>query len=198
MAINGVITKKLVTGITLRSQKPQDPICEPCLAGKMHANPFLASNNRASSPLKLIHSDVHDVNQHTFTGYRYWVTFIDDYSQYKFVFPIKKKSEVLQTFKNFKVYTENQSGCRVKTLHDDKGGEHMSNEFNQFTTSCGIACQHTVRNHPQQNRVVEQANCLLSDRIAAMLNESVMPKIFWGKCLAALVHTWNRSPSKTM
>ena len=32
----------------------------------------------------------------------------------------------------------------------------------------------------------------------AMLNESGMPKIFWGECLAALVHTWNRSPSKTM
>src|SRR5882724_7136360 len=30
-----------------------------------------------------------------------------------------------------------------------------------------------------------------------MLNESGMPEIFWGECLAALVHTWNRSPSKT-
>jgi len=144
MAINEAITKKIVTGITLQSQKPQDPICKPCLAGKMHANPFLASNNQALSPLELIHSYVHDVNQHTFTGYRYWVTFIDDYSRYKFVFPIKKKSEVLQTFKNFKVYAENQSGHHIKTLCDDKGGQYMSNEFDQFTTSCGITHQHTV------------------------------------------------------
>jgi len=63
---------------------------------------------------------------------------------------------------------------------------------------CGITCQHTVQNRPQQNGVAEQANQLLSDRITAMMNKSGMPKIFWGECLAALVHTWNRSPSKTM
>jgi len=80
VGINQAITQKLVTGISLESKKPQDPICEPCLAGKMHANPFPASNNHASTPLELIHSDVHDVGHHTFTGYRYWVTFIDDYS----------------------------------------------------------------------------------------------------------------------
>jgi len=31
-----------------------------------------------------------------------------------------------------------------------------------------------------------------------MLNKSGMPEVFWGECLAALIHTWNRSPSKTM
>ena len=31
-----------------------------------------------------------------------------------------------------------------------------------------------------------------------MLDKSGMPKIFWGQFLAMLVHTWNRSQSKTM
>ena len=122
---------------------------------KMHANPFTTSSNRMSAPLKLVHSDVHDMNHHTFTGYRYWVTFIDDYSCYGFIYLFKRKSEVLQAFKNFKTYAENQSGHSVKALHDDKGGEYMSNEFNQFTDLCGIACQHTVRKCPQQNGVAE-------------------------------------------
>src|SRR5882724_203261 len=30
-----------------------------------------------------------------------------------------------------------------------------------------------------------------------MLNESGLPKIFWGKCLTALVHIWNRCPTKS-
>jgi len=184
-------------GLILESKKPQDPICEPCLAGKMHANPFPVSNNRMSTPLELVHSDVHDVNHHTFTSYRYWVTFIDDYSRYWFVFPIKRKSEVLQAFKNFKAYAETQSGHRIKTLRDDKGGEYMSNEFHQFTDLCGIARQHTVQNRPQQNGVAERANRSISERITAMLNESGLPKTFWGECLAALVHIWNRCPSRT-
>src|SRR5882724_4830216 len=49
--INQVITWKLVTGISLESKKLQYPICEPCLAGKMHANSFPASNNHVSAPL---------------------------------------------------------------------------------------------------------------------------------------------------
>jgi len=156
--INEAITRKLVTGITLQSQKLQDPVCELCLARKMHAKPFPVLSNCMSNPLELIHSDVQDINHNTFTGYRYWVTFIDNFSQYKFVFPIKKKSEVFQAFKNFKAYAKNQSGHHVKALHDDKGGEYMSNEFHQLMTSCRIACQHTTRNCPQQNRVSEQVN----------------------------------------
>ena len=90
--INEAITRKFVTGITLQSQKLQDPVCEPCLARKMHAKPSPSSSNHISNPLELVHSDVHDVSHNTFMGYRYWVTFIDDFSQYKFIFPIRKKS----------------------------------------------------------------------------------------------------------
>jgi len=90
--INDAITRKLITAITLQSPKLQHPVCEPCLARKMHAKPFPASSNHMSNPLEFIHSDVHDVSHNTFMGYRYWVTFIDDFSQYKFIFPIRKKS----------------------------------------------------------------------------------------------------------
>jgi len=36
--------KKLVIGMTLDSLAAPDPICEPCLAGKMHANPLFRSH----------------------------------------------------------------------------------------------------------------------------------------------------------
>jgi len=60
------------------------------------------------------------------------------------MFPINRKSEVLQAFKNFKAYAETQLGHHIKALHDDKGGKYMSNKFHQFTGVCGIACQNTV------------------------------------------------------
>jgi len=71
-----------------------------------------------SAPLELIHLDIHNVNHCTFTGHRYWVTFIDDYTHYQFIFPIKNKLEVLQTFKNFKAYAETQSGHYIKALYN--------------------------------------------------------------------------------
>ena len=111
--------------MTLDSLAAPDPICEPCLAGKMHANPFPSSQWRARRPLEL----VQQVPYPSFSGFRYWVTFIDDYSRFRFVLPIKAKSDVFEAFKNFKAYAENQSGHRIKILRDDKGGEYMSNAF---------------------------------------------------------------------
>ena len=178
--------------MTLNSSAAPDPICEPCLAGKMHANPFPPSEWRATHPLELVHSDVHQVPSPSFSGYCYWVTFIDDYSRFRFVLLIKAKSNVFDAFKQFKAYAENQSGHRIKILRDDKGGEYMRNAFSQFTTECGIERQHTVRAWPQKNGVAERANRVLSERLTIMLDESGLPKAFWGEGLGALVHVWNR------
>jgi hypothetical protein len=38
--VRQMISKNLVTGIVIESKQAPDPICEPCLAGKMKANPF--------------------------------------------------------------------------------------------------------------------------------------------------------------
>jgi len=82
-----------------------------------------------------------------------------------------------------------------RILRDDKGGEYMSKAFLDFTTQCGIERQHTVRAHPQQNGVVERANRVLSEHLTTMLDESGLAKAFWGECLGALVHVWNRCPT---
>ncbi|KAG2076112.1 hypothetical protein BDR04DRAFT_991351, partial [Suillus decipiens] len=76
--VRTLIDCNLVTGLRLDSRASPDPICEPCLAGKMHANPFASSEWRASRPLELVHTDVHQLPYRTFSSYRYWVTFIDD------------------------------------------------------------------------------------------------------------------------
>jgi len=67
----------------------------------------------------------------------------------------------------------------------------MSNEFIKYTTECGITCQHTVQNCPQQNSVAEHASRFLTKHISTMLNESGMARSFRRECLAALVHIWN-------
>ena len=72
------------------------------------------------------------------------------------------------------------------------------NSSNLKKKVCGITWQHTIRNFPQQNGIAERANRWNSERITVMLNEVGLPKIFWGECLVALVHIWNRCPTKTM
>jgi hypothetical protein len=90
--IKKLFSGNLVTGVKLiLKQTDPDPVCEVCKAGKMHADPP-PSSSRATRPLQL-HSDVHGpVKVPTHQGYRYWVTFIDDFSCFKAVY-LKQKSQ---------------------------------------------------------------------------------------------------------
>ncbi len=54
--------------------------------------------------------------------WHYWVTFIDDFSRYWIVIPIRNKSDTFEAFKRFKALAENQLNAKIKCLHDDKGG----------------------------------------------------------------------------
>jgi hypothetical protein len=105
--VKKMIQNKMVTGVRLQSTTAPDPICEPCLAGKMHANPFPLSTHRQSTPLALVHSDIHGpLPVRTHSGYRYWVTYIDDAHRFWVVYLIKNKSDQPQAFKLFQAYAE--------------------------------------------------------------------------------------------
>ena len=93
-SVKYMISKQLVTRIDIKSKQAPDPICEPCLSGKMNANPFPSSTTRASKPLKLIHTDLHGpFKVRTMSGYRYWITFIDDYTRFRAVIFLKSKDQ---------------------------------------------------------------------------------------------------------
>ena len=182
-------SQQLVSGLAINSKLAPDPICEPCLSGKMHANPFPLSESQTTCPLQLVHSDLHGpLPVRTHSGYRYWVSFIDDYTRFRVVFPLMAKSDTFEAFKVFKAYAENHLNAKIKALCDDKGGEYMSSAFLHFTTDAGISRQHTVRNRPQQNGVAERANRTMAEGVTAMLAESGLPLSFWGEALASFVH----------
>ena len=85
-SVKQMITRQLVTGIDIQSKQPPDLICEPCLSGKMNAHPFPSSTTHATKLLELIHSDLHGpFRTRTMSGYRYWITFIDDYTSFRAV-----------------------------------------------------------------------------------------------------------------
>ena len=58
-------------------------------------------------------------------GSRYFLTFIDDYSSYCWIYFLKKKYEVFETFKIFKDLDENTLGKNIKALISDNGREYV-------------------------------------------------------------------------
>ncbi|KAL9226133.1 hypothetical protein vseg_001980 [Gypsophila vaccaria] len=107
---------------------------------------------RANDLLGLIHTDVCGPMLVTARdGYRYFITFTDDLSRYGYVYLMKHKSESFEKFKEFQNKVENQLDKKIKALRSDRGGEYLSNEFDQHLKDCGIVSQLTPPGTPQLN-----------------------------------------------
>ena len=54
---------------------------------------------------------------------KYFITFIDDYSRYMYLYMLRSKDEVLEAFKVFKAEVEKQCKKQVTIVRSDRGGE---------------------------------------------------------------------------
>ena len=84
---------------------------------------------------------------HSFSGYNYCVTFIDDYSRKTWIYFLKARSEVFERFREFKTLVENQEGKKIRVLRTNNGGEYTSNEFLEYCLAEGIK-KHIVPHTP--------------------------------------------------
>ncbi|GJS65089.1 putative RNA-directed DNA polymerase [Tanacetum coccineum] len=134
-------------------QKAVVGFCEPCVLGKQKKVSFVKSGNtRKLQRLELVHTDVYGpTSVASIGGSRYYVTFIDDSSRKVWVYFLKNKSEVFNTFKKWKAAVENETNLRVKCLKSDNGGEYSSREFIEYCAENGIRMLKTVPKKPQQN-----------------------------------------------
>ncbi|KAE8698382.1 putative ribonuclease H protein [Hibiscus syriacus] len=171
------------------------PLCEHCITSKQHRLKFNKSNSRGKNVLELVHSDIWQALVISLGGAKYFVSFIDDYSRRCWVHPIKKKSEVFSTFKNFKARVKLDSGNKIKCFRTDNGGEYTSEEFDDFCKKECIKRQFTVANTPQQNGVAERMNRTLLERTRAMLRDAGLEKLFWAEAVNTACYLVNRAPS---
>ncbi len=91
-------------------------------------------------------------------GYRYFVTFMDDYSHYTHIGLCKSKDDTLGIFKAWYACAEKETGKSLKVLCTDGGGEYMSQAFSDFLLSCRVKHEVTNVYTPQENGVLECAN----------------------------------------
>ncbi|GJU32999.1 retrotransposon protein, putative, ty1-copia subclass [Tanacetum coccineum] len=170
---------------------------ESCLSGKMTKKHFSHSNEKAKDLLGIIHTDVCGPLRHVSRqGASYFITFTDDYSRYGYVYLLKHKHEVFETFKVFKNEVENQLGKTIKAIRSDRGGEYISQEFKDYLKANGIVQQLTPPYTPQHNGVSERRNRTLLDMVRSMMNLTTLPLSFWDYALESATRILNMVPTK--
>lgn len=93
--------QNLVDGLPLI--KNVDNVCENCMVGKQHRDPFPKGKaRRAPKPAERIHADVcGPMSTLSLNKNRYFLAFVDDYSRMTWVYFVKEKSAVFSIFKKF-------------------------------------------------------------------------------------------------
>ena len=64
-------------------------------------------------------------------------------------------------------------------LRFDRGGEYLSQEFQDHLRNCGIISQLTPPGTPQHNGVAERRNRTLLDMVRSMMSQTTLPISFW-------------------
>ncbi|GKB64791.1 retrotransposon protein, putative, ty1-copia subclass [Tanacetum coccineum] len=166
--------------------------CVSCMSGKMARKSYSHQVERAKDLLGLIHTDVYGPFR-TVSRQRasYFVTFIDDFSRYGYVYLLKHKHEVLETFKVFQKEVENQLRKTIKSLCYDRGGEYISQEFLDHLKEHEIIAHRTPSYTPQHNGMSEWRNRTLLDMVRFMMSQTNFPKSFWDYALESAARILN-------
>jgi hypothetical protein len=99
----------------LTSLLPSPTLCETCQLAKSHRLPYSRNEHRSSNVLDLIHCDLWGPSPvKSNLGFAYYVLFIDDYSRFTWLYPLKFKSDFYDTFIRFQKFVENQHSARIK------------------------------------------------------------------------------------
>jgi hypothetical protein len=83
------------------SDSNKESVCDACQMAKSYQLPYPKSTSMSTFPLELVFSDVWGPASKSFGCFKYYVSFIDDYSKFTWIYLLKKKSDVFQNFEIF-------------------------------------------------------------------------------------------------
>ena len=119
-------------------------ICDACQQGKSHQLPYPISTSVSTVPLQLVFSDVWGPAAESVGRKQYYVSFVDDFSKFTWIYLLKHKSEVFQVFYDFQKLVERQFDRKIIAMQTDWGGEYekLNSFFNKIGISHHVSCPH--------------------------------------------------------
>jgi hypothetical protein len=146
--------------------------------------------------LELVFSDVWGPAPTSVGKYNYYVSFIDDFSKFTWIYLIRHKSEVFQRFHEFQNLVERMFDTKIKTMQTDWGGEYqkLNSFFQRISISHHVSCPHTH----QQNGSAERKHRHIVEVGLSLLAHASIPLKFWDEAFLTATYLINRLPSHTI
>jgi len=148
--------------------------------------------------LDLIHCDLWGPSPvKSNSDFLYYVIFIDDYSQFTWLYSLKFKSDFFDIFLQFQKFVENQYSSCIKVFQSDGGTEFTSTCFKTHLRNSGIhhqlSCPYTLA----QNGRDERKHRHVTETGLTVLFHSHLSPRFWVDAFsstAAYIINWLPTP----
>ena len=175
---------------------PSPKLCDTCQFAKGHRLPYSHNEHRPSNVLDLIHCDIWGPSPvKSNLGFVYYVLFIDDYSCFTWLYPLKLKSDFYDTFIQFQNFVENQYSTRIKIFQSDGGAEFTSNCFKAHLHTFGIHHQLSCPYALAQNGRAKRKHYHVTEISLALLFHSYTSPRFWIDAFSTAAYIINRLPT---
>jgi Integrase core domain len=156
--------------------------CIECVKGKQTSIHKYTANHTTDA-LELIHTDICEpFPTAARNGHVYFISFIDDYSRYDYIYLIKEKAQALDTFKFFKLEVELQLNKRIKSVRSNRGGEYYdrsdgsgeqhSGPFAKFLDDNEIVSRYIMPGLLTMNIMGERRNQTLIEMMRSMISHT--------------------------
>ena len=167
-----------VDGINF-SVEAQTIDCTNCVYSKHHKSPCTGRLVKGRVE-HVIHSDIiGPIGPLSLGDGRFILCFIVEKSRYAKVYILKKRSEVESCYREFQAWLERTTGVLVKRFHSDNAKEYEA--LGSYFAREGIVQSFSTPYTPQSNGFTERYNRTLLGIVRSLLQESGLPKAFWGE-----------------
>ena len=170
--------ENVVDGMSIKGKASKSMPCEVCVQGKFTQSRNRKPDVRAKSALELVHTDLAGpIDPESREGYRYALSFTDDYSSAVFVYCLKHKSDTVEATERFLADTAPYG--KIKCIRSDNGTEFTGQGYQALLRRNRIRHQTSAPYSPHQNGTAERNWRTLFDMARCMLLESQLPKELW-------------------
>jgi histone deacetylase 1/2 len=171
-------------------------VCDSCQLAKSHQLPYPVSTSVSTVPFELVFSDVWGPAPASVSKHSYYVSFIDDFSKFSWIYLLKKRSDVYQVFLNYQAYVERKFGRKIVTMQTDWGDEYE--KLNTFFQKVGITHHLSCPHAHQQNGSTERKHRNIVEVGLSLLAPASMPLKFWDEAFLTTTFLINLIPSKVI
>jgi hypothetical protein len=141
-------------------------------------------------------SDVWGPAMDSFGHNKYYVTFIDDFSKFTWIYLLRHHSEVFNFFEEFHSLVERLFNRKIIVVQSNWGGEYerLNSIFHMLAISLLVSCPHAH----QQNGATKHKHRHIVDMGLTLLAHASMPLQFWDHAFLTATHLINRTLTKVL